>query len=197
MDTPNLQNQKSPGNWLTGQCLIAMPMMTDTRFTRAVIYICSHGPSGAMGLIVNRLFSEADFPMLLEQLNIKYEGRAPDMKVRFGGPVEVGRGFVLHTDDYFREGTTSIDDGICLSATVDVLQAIADGRREPERAIVALGYAGWSAGQLEQEVKANGWLTVPADDELLFGDDLDAKWNRAMSKIGISPSLLSAEAGHA
>ena len=183
-------------NWLTGQLLVAMPGMTDPRFAHAVIYICSHGPNGAMGLVVNRLFGEADFHMLLEQLNVESSFNTPDIAVQFGGPVEMGRGFVLHSGEYLREGTTRIDDSIAVTATVEIIQDIAEGKG-PERMMMALGYAGWGAGQLEEEVKNNGWLTVAADEDILFGEDLEAKWNLAMTKIGISPSMLSDEAGHA
>lgn len=183
-------------SWLTGQFLIAMPMMPDPRFAHAVIYVCSHGPNGAMGLIVNRLFVEADFRMLLEQLDIKAAGEAPDLPLHFGGPMEVGRGFVLHSGDYLREGTIRIDENISMTATVEILQAIVDGGG-PERVLMALGYAGWGAGQLEEEMKANGWLTAPADEGILFGAAIDTKWERSLGKIGISPLMLSAEAGHA
>lgn len=182
--------------WLTGQLLIAMPGMPDPRFARAVIYMCSHGPNGAMGLILNRLFGEADFEMLLEQLEVKTPGAIPDLPVYFGGPVETGRGFVLHSADYMREGTIRIDDSVSLSATIEILQAIARDEG-PERAMLALGYTGWGAGQLEEEMKANGWLTAPADDEILFGPGLETKWERSLAKIGITPMLLSGEAGHA
>lgn len=183
-------------SWLTGQLLIAMPTMPDPRFTRAVIYICSHGPNGAMGLMLNRLYGETDFRALLQQLNITASFNTPDLPVHFGGPVETGRGFVLHSADYLREGTTRIEDNVSLSATVEILQAIADGRG-PERAMMALGYTGWGAGQLDAEMKSNGWLTAPADETILFDRDLDSKWDRALAKIGISPFLLSGEAGHA
>lgn len=182
--------------WLAGQLLVAMPGMADPRFTHAVIYICSHGPSGAMGLVVNRMFGDADFHMLLEQLNIESSFDTPDIPVQFGGPVEVGRGFVLHSSEYLREGTTRIDDAMSITATVQVVQDIADGNG-PERVLMALGYTGWGAGQLEEEMKNNGWLTVPSDESIVFDENLDAKWNRAMTKIGISPAMLSDTAGHA
>lgn len=182
--------------WLTGQFLVAMPAMPDPRFERTVIYICSHGPNGAMGIVVNRLFAEANFLMMLEQLNIATSPDTPHLPVHFGGPVETGRGFVLHSADCMREGSVSIDGTIALSATVEILQTIADGGG-PERLLMALGYSGWGAGQLENEMKANGWLTVPADEDLLFDVDVGAKWERALAKIGISPELLSADAGHA
>ncbi|MFY9288952.1 MAG: YqgE/AlgH family protein [Alphaproteobacteria bacterium] len=196
LDKPPPEELYSQSDWLTGQLLIAMPTMPDPRFAHAVIYICSHGPNGAMGLVLNRLFNETDFPSLLEQLNIKTSSETPNMPVHFGGPVEVGRGFVLHTSDYLREGTTRIDDTISLSATVEILQAIASGGG-PEKAVMALGYTGWGAGQLDEEMKANGWLTAPADEALLFDAEIDTKWQRALAKIGISPVMLSGEAGHA
>ena len=183
-------------DWLTGQLLIAMPSMPDSRFSRAVIYVCSHGPNGAMGLVLNRLFGEANFNILLDQLNIKPTSDTPDLPVHFGGPVEIGRGFVLHSNDYLREGTTPLDVNVSLSATVEILQAIADGGG-PDRVVMALGYTGWGAGQLEEELKANGWLTAPADEDIIFDHDLDTKWTRALARIGISPVMLSETAGHA
>lgn len=183
-------------SWLTGQMLVAMPGMADPRFVRSVIYICSHGPSGAMGLVINRLFGAADFPMLLEQLNIDSTPETPEMSVQFGGPVEMGRGFVLHTSDYLHEGTTRIDDRISVTATIEIIQDIASGKG-PSRSLMLLGYAGWGAGQLEEELKSNGWLTVEADEDILFDSDLDSKWDRAMAKMGISPSMLSSLQGNA
>jgi len=193
---PSFPFSRPTEHWLTGQLLVAMPSMPDARFARSAVYICSHGPNGAMGIIINRLFNDADFGMLLDQLNIVQSARTPDLPVYYGGPVETGRGFVLHSADYVREGTVVVGDNIALSATVEILQAIADGGG-PERLIMALGYSGWGAGQLEEEMKANGWLTVPADEELLFDVALDKKWERALAKIGVSPMLLSGEAGHA
>jgi putative transcriptional regulator len=195
MNKPTL-SLVADNQWLTGQFLVAMPAMPDPRFERTVIYICSHGPNGAMGIVVNRLFDEANFLMMLEQLNIRTSSDTPHLPVHFGGPVETGRGFVLHSADCMREGSVSIDGTIALSATVEILQTIADGGG-PERLLMALGYSGWGAGQLENEMKANGWLTVPADEELLFDTDVGVKWERALAKIGISPELLSADAGHA
>ena len=182
--------------WLTGQLLVAMPNMADTRFTRTVIYICSHGPTGAMGLVLNRLFGEASFDALLSQLDIDISIGMTDAQVHFGGPVETGRGFILHSTDYLREGTVRIDDNIALTATLDILRAIASGSG-PERIMIALGYTGWGPGQLDAEIKANGWLTAPANDTLVFDRDLESKWDRALASIGISPMLLSIEAGHA
>jgi putative transcriptional regulator len=162
-------------HYLTGQLLIAMPTMPDQRFQRTVIYMCAHNADGAMGLVINRLFGSITFPDLLEQLGIDSPGSAANMRVHFGGPVESGRGFVLHSTDFVREGTMQVDDKIALTATVDILRAIADGRG-PKHALLALGYAGWGPGQLDTEMQANGWLNAPADDRLLFDRDLDSKW---------------------
>ncbi|MDD3288263.1 MAG: YqgE/AlgH family protein [Alphaproteobacteria bacterium] len=182
--------------WLTGQFLIAMPNMPDPRFARSVIYICSHGPSGSMGLIVNRLYGELNFRALLGQLNINMSATANDLPVYFGGPVEPGRGFVLHSSDYMREGTVPIDDQISLTATVEILQALADGGG-PTRALLALGYAGWGAGQLDAEIQANGWLIAKADANIVFSKDVESKWDSSLAKIGISPTMLSGDVGHA
>ncbi len=183
-------------HWLTGQLLVAMPSMQDPRFERSVIYICSHSPNGAMGIVVNRLYQGINFLMMLEQLNITTSSSTPHLSVHDGGPVESGRGFVLHSTDCMREGSVAVADNIAVSATVEILQTIADGGG-PEHLLMALGYSGWGAGQLEAEMKANGWLTVPADEDLLFHIDIGQKWSRALAKIGISPELLSANAGHA
>jgi putative transcriptional regulator len=192
-----------PG-YLDGQILIAMPVMDDPRFERSVIYLCAHSPEGAMGIIVNRPAGSIDFPGLLVQLDIikksdqiKLPENAESMKVLRGGPVETGRGFVLHSSDFFIEDATlRIDDGICLTATVDILKAIAKGSG-PKHAILALGYAGWAAGQLESEIQHNGWLHCDADPDLIFGADADEKYLRALRKIGIDPGMLSTDAGHA
>ena len=182
--------------WLTGQLLVAMPTMQDQRFSQAVIYMCSHGPSGAMGLVLNHLLGEVDFENLLDQLKIEPSFATRDMPVHFGGPVETGRGFVLHSSDYQQEGTVRIDDQVALSATLDIVRAITEGRG-PARAMIALGYTGWGPGQLDEEIKANGWLTVPSDDTLVFDVDLETKWERALAKLGVQPMMLSVEAGHA
>ena len=190
--------------YLDGQMLIAMPAMTDERFERAVIYVCAHSTEGAMGIVVNHPAANIKFPDLLVQLEvipaaerIELPTRAEDVKVLKGGPVETGRGFVLHSADFFIENSTlPIDEGICLTATLDILKAIARGNG-PESAILALGYAGWAAGQLEQEIQQNGWLHCAADAELIFGTDTDGKYDKALRKIGIDLSQLSSEAGHA
>ena len=181
---------------LVGSLLVAMPQMNDPRFERAVIYLCAHNNEGAMGLVVNKLFEQLSFPDLLDQLNITSGPRTQQIRVHFGGPVESGRGFVLHSDDYVREGTMLVNSGFALTATIDILRAIADGEG-PRSSILALGYAGWGPGQLETELAANGWLHVPADPELVFGGDLEHKWNLALGRLGITPTVLSSEAGHA
>ena len=190
--------------YLDGQLLIAMPVMGDPRFERSVIYLCAHSAEGAMGIIVNRPAGSIDFPGLLVQLDIIKEGdqiklpeNAETLKVLKGGPVETGRGFVLHSSDFFiQDATLRIDHEICLTATVDILKAIAKGRG-PKHAILALGYAGWAPGQLENEIQCNGWLHCDADPDLIFGADTDEKYARALRKIGIDPGMLSNEAGHA
>lgn len=198
-------NQRISGrSYLDGQCLIAMPGMSDQRFRRSVVYLCAHSEDGAMGIIVNKPAADTRFPELLVQLDvippeqaILLPSQAERMQVLRGGPVESKRGFVLHTADFFLESATlPIDDGICLTATLDILRAIAIGSG-PESAVLALGYAGWGAGQLEAEIQSNGWLHCPADPDLLFDEGLDTKYDRALSKLGIDPAFLSNEAGHA
>ena len=200
------KSRKGDNNgYLDGQFLVAMPAMADKRFARSVIYMCAHSGQGAMGLIINQRAPHISFSELLGQLSIaggedgaETPGSAVrDMDVHVGGPVETGRGFVLHTSDYFAaDSTLPIDDGVSLTATLDILKAIAAGKG-PDRAILALGYAGWRPGQLESEIAANGWLHCPPDIDLLFDRDIDQKYDRAMSKIGIDPSHLVSEAGHA
>lgn len=182
--------------YLAGHLLIAMPNMPDERFSKSVIYMCAHNEEGAMGLVVNKPLETLSFPDLLEQLDIVPTGISEPINVHFGGPVESGRGFVLHTPDYVQDATMVVDDDIALTATVDILQAIADGQG-PKHSLLALGYAGWGPGQLDSEIKANGWLHVEADPSLIFGSGLDDKWEQAMVKIGIDPRMLSDEAGHA
>ena len=190
--------------YLDGQLLIAMPAMDDPRFARSVIYMCAHSPEGAMGIIINHRAPNIDFTELLEQLNIVPEAErislpsAVDaMSVYLGGPVEVGRGFVLHSADYYKaDSTLPIDESVCLTATIDILRDIAKGSG-PDKALLALGYAGWAPGQLENEIQANGWLHCPADLELIFDPRVDRKYTRALGKIGIDPVRLVNDSGHA
>ena len=189
-----LLEEQSP--YLVGQLLVAMPGMGDPRYEKTVIYLCAHNAAGAMGLVVNRAMEELTFPDMLEQLGIDVTGNSPSINIHFGGPVESGRGFVLHSSDYLRDATMVVDDDVALTATLDILKAIAGGGG-PMQSLLALGYAGWGPGQLDGEIMSNGWLSVDADADLVFGDELDGKWERAMKKIGIDPRMLSDEAGHA
>jgi putative transcriptional regulator len=183
-------------NFLTGHLLVAMPQMEDSRFERSVIYMCAHNSDGAMGLVVNRLFDAITFPDLLEQLSIETTPKTEQIRVHFGGPVESGRGFVLHSDDYVRDGTLKVRSGFALTATVDILKAMAVGEG-PRRSLLALGYSGWGPGQLESEIAANGWLIVPANPALVFEPDLDDKWQLALAATGVTVASLSGVAGHA
>lgn len=178
------------------QLLVAMPCMQADAFTRSVIYVCAHSPAGAMGIVVNQQLQAVAFKDLLTQLNLPHSELRMDPIVHFGGPIETGRGFVLHSTDFMREDTVRINDHIGITGTVDILRAIAEGTG-PNKSIFALGYAGWGPGQLDAEMHANSWLTLPADDDLIFNTDLSSKWERAMTKIGINPLNLSFETGHA
>ncbi len=183
---------------LTGQLLIAMPQMQDPRFARTVIYLCAHGSEGAMGLVVNKFVDNPPVTLsrLMSQLGIAAEGLKADSRVHRGGPVEEGRGFVLHSADYTEDATLVVGNNLALTATLDILRAIGRGEG-PKRSLLALGYAGWGPGQLDAEMQANGWLSVPADSDLVFDSDFDAKWQRALTKLGIDLTMLSTDAGHA
>ena len=191
-----MQRTEDAGTYLAGQLLVAMPGMQDPRFARSVIYMCAHNDEGAMGLVINQVLDSLTFPDLLEQLGIETKGLCDPINVHFGGPVESGRGFVLHSADYVKEATLVVDEDIALTATVDILKAIAVGDG-PTRSLLALGYAGWSPGQLDEEMKANGWLSVAPDNELVFGLKPDTKWDQALAKMGIDPRMLSGDMGHA
>jgi putative transcriptional regulator len=181
---------------LTGQFLIAMPTMPDPRFAHSVTYICTHNDTGAMGLMVNKLYTAIDVRALYEQLQIPLTDTTPNLRIHYGGPVEGGRGFILHTDDYMQDTSMRIEGDIAVTGTLDILKAIAEGKG-PQQAMLILGYAGWGAGQLEKEIHAGGWLTAPVDTSLLFDDMVDTKWERAIQRLGFHPGLLSTETGHA
>jgi putative transcriptional regulator len=182
---------------LAGQLLVAMPQMLDPRFARSVVYICAHsGNEGAMGLVVNKLMGSVTMEELMTHLKLEPSRHNRPRPVHFGGPVEPGRGFVLHTADYREEATLVIGDDFAITATLDILRAIGRGEG-PRRSLLALGYAGWAPGQLDAEMQANGWLSVAADSDLVFDDDFDAKWQRALAKLGIDLTALSTDAGHA
>jgi putative transcriptional regulator len=194
----------SSRGYLDGHFLIAMPGMMDDRFARTVVFVCAHSADGAMGIMVNQPAPQITFRDLLVQLNIIPDGPeirlpapAQRMQVHRGGPVETGRGFVLHSADYFIENSTlPIDEHICLTATLEILKAIASGGG-PANAILALGYAGWAPGQLEHEIQANGWLHCPAQADLVFDPDLEGKYLRVLTRMGIDPGRLSGDAGRA
>jgi len=198
------KSAKGRRGFLDGQMLIAMPSMRDERFARTLIYMCAHSSEGAMGIVVNQPAADISFPDLLVKLDvipanerIQLPRRAGTIKVLKGGPVETQRGFVLHTADFFIENSTlPIDEGICLTATLDILKAIARDEG-PANAVLALGYAGWAPGQLEKEIQHNGWLHCTADSDLVFGTDTGGKYEKAMGKLGIDLGMLSTEAGHA
>lgn len=199
-----LKRKKKPiqTGYLDDQFLIAMPGMKDDRFARSVIYLCAHSEEGAMGLIINQS-QDMDFSDLLVQLGlideqaaIKLPAPARDLVVRKGGPVDRSRGFVLHSDDYMVDSSMPVSEDICLTATVDILRAISAGNG-PRQAMMALGYAGWSAGQLESEIADNGWLTCPATPDLLFEQDLERTYDRALASLGIDIARLSQFAGRA
>ena len=196
MNKPNETIAGTNSGYLTGQILIAMPAMTDPRFTKSVIYICVHNEEGAMGLVVNKTIDSLAFPDLLKQLGIGVHGTIDDRPIHHGGPLDTGRGFILHSLDYQQDSTMSITEGLGLTATIDVLSDIAENRG-PAQSLLALGYAGWGPNQLDYEIQQNAWLQSSADRELIFNLQNDKKWECAISSIGIDLSLLSAETGHA
>jgi putative transcriptional regulator len=199
-----MKKRSTPGGYLDGQFLIAMPGLNEGPFARTVVYVCAHSADGAMGITINQAAPQITFRDLLVQLDIIPEGpeiRLPGaigrMQVHRGGPVETGRGFVLHSPEYHVENATlPIDENISMTTTLDILKAMAEGNG-PRNALLALGYAGWSPGQLDNEIRENGWLHCPASPDLIFDDDLDSKYDRALSLLGIEPAQLSSDAGHA
>lgn len=188
--------------YLNNQFLVAMPSMRDDRFARSVIYICAHSEEGAMGLMINQI-QPMLFPDLLVQIGLINEQEAirlprttREFAILNGGPVDRSRGFVLHSDDYMVESSLPVAEDVCLTATVDILRAISAGRG-PRQALMALGYSGWGAGQLEREIAENGWLTCPASLELLFDPDVGHKYDRILASLGVDLAHLSTAAGHA
>ena len=185
-----------PTDFLTGQLLIAMPAMEDPRFAQSVIYLCAHTPEGAMGLVLNRPLQRPKFDDLLRQLEVAPVPPARRIRLCAGGPMDNARGFVLHTTDWTGEGSLRVNDALALTASLDVLKAIAEGHG-PREGLLALGYAGWGPGQLDAEIQQNAWLSVPADETIVFDADHDTTWRRALGKLNIDPLLLSGAAGHA
>lgn len=182
---------------LTGQLLIAMPGMPDPRFEHGVVYLCAHSEEGAMGLIVNKPTGDVSLGALMDQLSIEARPDLAGGAIHFGGPVELGRGFVLHSPDYRSEMTTlDVDASFAMTATLDILEAIAGGGG-PDKRLIMLGYAGWGPGQLEAELSENGWLTCPASTELVFDTPDSEKWEAALASLGVSALALSSEGGRA
>ena len=192
-----VRTPEPPAQFLTGRILIAMPGIGDPRFERSVLLMCDHDADHAMGIVLNRPLEGLSMPGLLERMGLEAKG-VPDAPVLFGGPVERERGYVLHSDDYESAGSTvAVADGVALTDTREVLDALGDAERRPRRALLALGYAGWGPGQLESELRQGVWLACDADEELLFGVDHAAKWACALAKIGVAPERLSPQAGRA
>lgn len=185
-----------PTGYLEGQLLLAMPGMTDPRFERSVIYVCSHSEEGAMGLVVNNPIPNLTFDSLLAQLDIEGDDSTPEFLIHAGGPVDTGRGFVLHSPDFVEDASVKLAGDVALTATVDILKALAD-ESGPKRHIIILGYAGWGPGQLEDEINQNAWLSTEPTGEVLFETPDDQKWPRAMESLGVDIAMLSSEAGHA
>ena len=183
-------------DYLGGKLLLAMPNMGDPRFERSVICMCEHSPQGAMGIVINHLAEDLTCPDLMEQLEIPVSGTCEPVSIYTGGPVEPNRGFVLHTADYLQESSLVVSELVALSATVDILKNLARGSG-PAFSLLALGYAGWGPGQLEEEIQANAWLHTELDSDLLFNTEPELKWPIAMAKLGVDVSMLSTDAGHA
>ncbi|HVT25153.1 MAG TPA: YqgE/AlgH family protein [Rhizomicrobium sp.] len=197
MGTQVPQREDAGESFLEGKLLIALPGMPDPRFEKSVIFICAHSGEGAMGLIINKPVEGLSFREMMEKLNIGVTSDTPDQPILFGGPVQTGRGFVLHSGEFeSQDSTMPVTDDISLTATLDILRAIASGQG-PEKSLFALGYAGWDSGQIEDEIRANGWVHCDADNAIIFDDALDDKWSRALKKLGIDMSGLSAHAGRA
>ena len=181
---------------LTGQVLISMPNMLDERFHKTVIYICAHSNEGSMGIIINKNIDHDNYPNILEQLGIDKSVNKKKIFIRYGGPVETGRGLVLHTDDVIQKGSLPIDKGIILTSTVEIFNDIAKGKG-PKTSILAIGYAGWEAGQLENEIKQNSWMTLPVESSFIFDEHVTNKWNEAYTMMGVDPTSLSQFSGNA
>ncbi len=195
------KEQKSESSsYLTGKLLLAMPGMGDFRFQKAVIYLCAHDKDGAMGLVINQPLADIDFSELLKQLDIKIDiaidKKSLNIPVMNGGPVEGARGFLLHSNEFEQDDTVKVDDNIYVTGTLDALKDVAEGKG-PQEKLFILGYAGWTAGQLDQELQQNAWLTVDADNDLVFHGNPEHKWEKSIQKLGIDPTMLSMEGGRA
>lgn len=182
--------------YLVGQLVVAMPQMQDKRFEHSVIFICAHNEEGAMGLVLNKEIKTLNFDDLLKQMKIKHDSIEDQIRIQFGGPVESGRGFVLHSNDYKKSGTLEIDSEISLTATIDILKSIASGAG-PEKCFLALGYVGWGPGQLEKEIQDNGWLIAESSASMIFDKNLEDKWEKTIESLGISAAQLTGFSGQA
>ena len=182
--------------YLTGRLLASMPHMQDSRFYKSLIFICSHDEKGAMGLVINQHVENLTMQDLLLQMGLSFNSAWASCPVYAGGPVEGGRGFVLHTPDYENANTLLIKNRFALTSTVDILSTIGQGEG-PRKLILALGYAGWGAGQLDAEIQSNGWLHLEADEELVFNTAPLQKWHKAIERLGVQELMLSPELGHA
>lgn len=183
-------------NTLKGKLLISMPAMKDPRFAQSVILICGHDHNGAMGLVINKPTEKFKLKELLEQINIPVKASFQDQDIYYGGPVEMGRGFILHSCDVMAKGSFIIAENIALSATTDILKKVGAGKG-PQKILCTLGYAGWSAGQLEQEIQKDAWFIVPCQEDLVFDTPFDGKWLSSFRSMGVNPELISTQVGHA
>lgn len=181
---------------LSHSLLVAMPSLVDDFFSKSVVYICAHSDAGAAGLVINQKLPDVEFKDLLTELKIPESKILFDQPVYCGGPVETGQGFVLHSDDFVQQETMRLQKNLCLTGTVDILEAVAGGYG-PKKSLFAVGYAGWAPGQLEEEIQQNTWLTLPADPTILFDTDATHRWEAALKRLGATPWALSSEAGHA
>jgi putative transcriptional regulator len=193
---PTETSEKTVASYLTGQLLIAMPSLEDPKLSYSVIFMCAHTDEGAMGILLNRPLVRPSFDDLLRQLDVAPLPPARRIRLCSGGPVENSRGFVLHTADWTGDGSLLVDDALALTASLDILKAIAEGGG-PREGLLALGYVGWGPGQLDEEFQQNAWLSAPSDETLVFDTDHETKWRRALGKLKIDPLLLSGVAGHA
>ncbi len=182
--------------YLQGHLLIAAPYMQDARFHQSVLLICGHEPGGAMALAINKPLPDLSFNSLIKQLDVDLPSPLVPVKLFSGGPIEPGRGFVLHSNDYRRQDSMIVNDQFAVTATVDVLEAIAKDHNSPKHSIIALGYAGWGAGQLEDELQQPGWLTMPADTDIVFNTSPEQKWQKSMNKLRIDVNMLTGDVGH-
>lgn len=179
---------------LTGQLLISMPTQEDERFEKSVIYMCAHSKDGAMGIIINKKIDYDLYPDLLQQLGIDNPLIGKKLYIRYGGPVESGRGFVLHSDEFIRKETLTIDKGIALTSTSEFFDDLSKGNG-PKNSILALGYAGWGPGQIESELISNSWMTLRTDSNFIFDESVSNKWNDAYNLLGVDPNKLSQFSG--